>query len=91
VPRAASLGRPADFRALIAVGPPAGGPGVDGPYQLALVVAEMVSPMPYTALNGAFDPHLPEGHPQLLEGAFVAELTDEAIAAHLESHRRCPR
>jgi len=52
--------------------------------ELAPVVAEMVSPMPYPALNGAFDPIFPKGIRSYWKGAFVTELTDEAIAAHLE-------
>jgi hypothetical protein len=58
--------------------------------ELAPVVAEMVSPMPYTALNTAFDPIFPKGVRSYWKGAFVAELTDEAIAAHLEHGPKVP-
>ena len=58
--------------------------------ELAPVVAEMVSPMPYPALNGAFDPIFPKGIRSYWKGAFVAELTNEAIAAHLEHGPKVP-
>ncbi len=57
---------------------------------LAPVVAERVSPMPYPALNGAFDPIFPEGIRSYWRGAFVAELTAEAIAAHLKHGPKVP-
>ena len=51
---------------------------------LAPVVAEMVGPMPYPALNAAFDPIFPKGHPQLLEGQLRHR-------AHRRRHRGAPR
>jgi hypothetical protein len=54
-------------------------------HDVAPVVAEMVGPMPYPALNSAFDPLLPPGLQQYWKANFVKELTDEAIAAH-EAH-----
>ena len=50
---------------------------------LAPVVAEMVGPMPYPALNAAFDPIFPKGIRSYWKGSFVTELTDAAIEAHL--------
>jgi FAD/FMN-containing dehydrogenase len=50
---------------------------------LAPVVAEMVGPMPYPALNAAFDPIFPKGIRSYWKGLFVTELTDAAIEAHL--------
>ena len=50
---------------------------------LAPVVAEMVGPMPYPALNGAFDPIFPKGIRSYWKGSFVTELTDAAIEQHL--------
>lgn len=50
---------------------------------LAPRVAEMVGPMPYPALNGAFDGLFPKGIRSYWKGAFVKELTDEAIEQHL--------
>ena len=50
---------------------------------LAPVVAEMVGPMPYPALNAAFDPIFPKGIRSYWKGNFVTELTDAAIEAHL--------
>lgn len=51
--------------------------------QLAPRVAEMVSPMPYPWLNGAFDAFFPKGIRSYWKGAYVTELTDDAIDAHL--------
>jgi FAD/FMN-containing dehydrogenase len=51
---------------------------------LAPVVAEMVGPMPYPALNSLFDDLLPAGLQHYWKANFVKELTDEAIQAHLE-------
>ena len=43
--------------------------------------------MPYPALNALFDPLLPPGLQHYWKNAFVTELTDEAIAAHMEHGR----
>jgi FAD/FMN-containing dehydrogenase len=53
-------------------------------------VAEMVGPMPYPALNSAFDPLVPPGLHHYWKANFVKELTDDAIAAHLEHGPRLP-
>lgn len=58
--------------------------------EVAPTVAEFVGPMPYPALNAAFDPLLPPGLRHYWKGLFVTELTDEAIAAHLEYGPRVP-
>ncbi|MYX33888.1 MULTISPECIES: FAD-binding oxidoreductase [unclassified Streptomyces] len=50
---------------------------------MAPVVAEHVGPMPYPALNTAFDGLVPPGLHHYWKANFVTELTDEAIAAHL--------
>jgi FAD/FMN-containing dehydrogenase len=50
---------------------------------LAPVVAEMVGPMPYPFLNGAFDGLFPKGIRSYWKGNFVIELTDVAIEQHL--------
>jgi FAD/FMN-containing dehydrogenase len=53
-------------------------------HDVAHVVAEMVGPAPYPALNSAFDALYPPGQLQhYWKASFVKELTDEAIAAHL--------
>jgi FAD/FMN-containing dehydrogenase len=57
---------------------------------LAPVVAEMVGPMPYPALNGAFDPIFPKGIRSYWKGNFVTELTDAAIDAHLNYGPKVP-
>ncbi|MGY1693010.1 FAD-binding oxidoreductase [Geodermatophilus sp. SYSU D01105] len=63
---------------------------VDRFRQVARPVAEHVGPMPYPALNAAFDPLVPPGLQHYWKAAFVTELTDEAIAAHVEHGARVP-
>lgn len=46
--------------------------------------------MPFTALQGLFDPLLPTGLQWYWKGDFVEELTDEAIDAHVEHGARSP-
>jgi FAD/FMN-containing dehydrogenase len=58
--------------------------------QVAPPAAEMVAPMPYPALNALFDPLLPPGLQHYWKNAFVTELSDEAIAAHMEHGARMP-
>ncbi|SDU14662.1 FAD-binding oxidoreductase [Jiangella alkaliphila] len=50
---------------------------------VAPVVAEHVGPMPYPALNSAFDGLVPPGLQHYWKANFVRSLTDEAIDAHL--------
>jgi FAD/FMN-containing dehydrogenase len=57
---------------------------------VAPVVAELVGPMPYPALNSAFDPLVPPGLQHYWKANFVTELTDDAIAAHLEHGPKLP-
>jgi FAD/FMN-containing dehydrogenase len=52
-------------------------------HEVAPVVAEHVGPMPYPALNSAFDGLLPPGLQHYWKANFVTELTDAAIAAHV--------
>ena len=58
--------------------------------EAAPVVAEHVGPMPYPALNSAFDALVPAGLQHYWKANFVKELTDEAIAAHLEHGPKVP-
>ncbi len=51
-------------------------------HDVAPVVAEFVGPMPYPALNSAFDGLVPPGLQHYWKASFVKELTDDAIAAH---------
>jgi FAD/FMN-containing dehydrogenase len=51
-------------------------------HDVAPVVAEHVGPMPYPALNSAFDGLVPPGLQHYWKASFVKELTDEAISAH---------
>lgn len=72
------------------------GPVEDGEKMLrpirdvAPVMAEMVGPMPYPALNSAFDALVPPGLQHYWKANFVSELTDDAIAAHLEHGPKVP-
>jgi FAD/FMN-containing dehydrogenase len=59
-------------------------------HDLAPVVAEHVGPMPYPALNSAFDGLVPPGLQHYWKANFVKELTDEAIQAHVEHGPKVP-
>ena len=58
--------------------------------EVAPVVAEHVGPMPYPALNSAFDGLVPPGLQHYWKANFVRELTDEVIAAHVEHGSKVP-
>jgi FAD/FMN-containing dehydrogenase len=57
---------------------------------LAPRVAEMVAPMPYPALNAAFDVLFPKGMRSYWKGAYVTELTDAAIEQHMIHGPKAP-
>jgi FAD/FMN-containing dehydrogenase len=57
---------------------------------IAPVVAEHVGPMPYPALNSAFDALVPHGMQHYWKATFSKDLPDEAIAAHLEHGPKVP-
>jgi FAD/FMN-containing dehydrogenase len=57
---------------------------------VAPIVAEFVGPMPYPALNSAFDGLVPAGLQHYWKASFVKELSDENITAHLEHGPRIP-
>ncbi len=57
---------------------------------VATPVAEHVGRMPYPALNSAFDGLLPAGLQHYWKAAFLSELTDGAVAAHLEHGPKVP-
>ena len=52
-------------------------------FDIAPIVAKHVGPMPYPALNMAFDGLFPKGIRSYWKGNFAQELPDPAIAAHL--------
>ncbi len=52
--------------------------------EVAPIVADGSGPLPYPALNGAFDALYPKGLRAYWKGAFVKDLPDAAIAAHVE-------
>ncbi|MGP4003076.1 FAD-binding oxidoreductase [Streptomyces sp. 8N706] len=58
--------------------------------EVAPVVADAIGPMPYPMLNSAFDALVPPGLQHYWKANFVGELTDDAIAAHLEHAPRLP-
>jgi FAD/FMN-containing dehydrogenase len=59
-------------------------------HEVADVKAELVGPVPYPAINAAFDGLFPKGIRQYWKGNFVKELSDEAIAAHVEHGAKTP-
>jgi FAD/FMN-containing dehydrogenase len=56
----------------------------------APIVAELVTPMPYYAMNTLFDALLPPGLQHYWKASFAKELTDGAIAAHAEFGPKVP-
>ena len=57
---------------------------------VAPIVADGTGPLPYPALNGAFDALYPKGLRAYWKGAFVKDLPDAAIAAHVEHGSKVP-
>jgi FAD/FMN-containing dehydrogenase len=58
--------------------------------ELAPRVGELVTPMPYPAINSLFDELQPPGLQQYWKGSFATELTDGAIEAHVEHGAQVP-
>jgi FAD/FMN-containing dehydrogenase len=58
--------------------------------EIAPIVAEHVGPMPYPAINSAFDALVPPGLQHYWKANFVKDLTDDAITAHLEHGPKVP-
>ncbi len=58
--------------------------------EVAPVVAEMSGPMPYPAINSAFDALFPKGIRSYWKGSFVTELTDAAIQEHVKHGAQVP-
>jgi FAD/FMN-containing dehydrogenase len=72
-------------------GPPEEADAVLKPlFDAAPVKASHVGPMPYPALNSAFDGLVPPGLQHYWKADYVTKLTDEAIAAHVEHGKRTP-
>ena len=59
-------------------------------HDVAPVFAEHVGPMPYPALNSAFDGLYPPDLQHYWKANFVKELTDDAIKAHVEHGSKVP-
>ena len=58
--------------------------------EVAEVKAQHVGPMPFPALNSAFDGLVPKGMQHYWKADFVTELTDDAIADHVEHGKKTP-
>jgi len=81
------------FCALVAcwTGPPSEAEKALAPLRGAAdVVAAHVGPMPYPALNSAFDGLVPPGLQHYWKAVFAKELSDGAIGAHLEHGPKVP-
>jgi FAD/FMN-containing dehydrogenase len=59
-------------------------------HDVAPIVADGTGPLPYPALNGAFDALYPKGIRAYWKSAFAKELPDAAIAAHVEHGSKVP-
>ena len=57
---------------------------------IAEVKAEFCNVMPFPALNSLFDGAVPKGMQHYWKADFITELTDEAIAVHIEHGARTP-
>jgi FAD/FMN-containing dehydrogenase len=57
---------------------------------IARPVAEFIGPMPYPVLNSLFDEFVPPGLQHYWKAVYVKDLTEDAIAAHLEHGPRVP-
>jgi len=57
---------------------------------VAEVKAELFEVMPFPALNSLFDGAVPKGMQHYWKADFITELTDEAIAAHVEHGKKTP-
>jgi FAD/FMN-containing dehydrogenase len=53
-------------------------------------VGELVTPMPMVAFNTAFDALYPAGMQHYWKGSFATDLSDEAIAVHMEHGPKVP-
>jgi FAD/FMN-containing dehydrogenase len=72
-------------------GPLDEGPKATQPIKdVAPAVGELATPMPYPAFAGAFDALLPPGLQNYWKSNFSTEITDEAIAAHIEHGPKVP-
>jgi FAD/FMN-containing dehydrogenase len=63
---------------------------IQGFRDVAMPVAEHVGEMPYPALNSAFDGLVPPGLQHYWKAAYVREMTDAAIAVHMEHGPKVP-
>ena len=57
---------------------------------VAEVKAEFFGVMPFPALNSLFDDAVPKGMQHYWKADFITELTDDAIAAHIEHGAKTP-
>ncbi|HUM05646.1 MAG TPA: FAD-binding oxidoreductase [Terriglobales bacterium] len=73
------------------------GPVVDGQKLMASLLEKLPAPlfnwmgeMPWTAINGLFDPFFPKGLQWYWKGDFVKALSDEAIDVHIANALKAP-
>ena len=59
-------------------------------HDVAPIVADGSGPLPYPALNGAFDALYPKGIRAYWKSAFVKDLPAAAVAAHIENGSKVP-
>ncbi len=59
-------------------------------HEVAEVKAKNAGPVPFPAINMAFDALFPKGLRQYWKGNYVKELTDDAIAVHVEKGPNAP-
>lgn len=58
--------------------------------ELPRPMLDLMGPLPFPALQSLFDPLFPEGLQWYWKGDFVTELSDGAIAAHMEHAHKVP-
>ena len=88
------LGRPVVITAAVYTGAPEDGARILQPLrELAAPVVDLSAPMPYTAIQSAFDPFFPKGLLMYWKSLYVDELSDQLIAdlCRLAAARPSPR
>ncbi len=79
------VGKPIVILAGVYAGPVAEGERLIQPLrELATPLLDMSAPMPFTAIQGAFDPFFPKGLLQYWKSTYVNELSDELLDALCE-------
>jgi FAD/FMN-containing dehydrogenase len=83
--------RPIVVVAAVYAGPAAEGEQLMQPLrELATPLLDLSSPIPYTAMQAAFDPFFPEGRRYYWKSTYIDELSDEAIDTMVAAARARP-